>query len=229
MPGVLKSNKHFAASIFRYSYVLDRLNTNAQLVDFIERHPVPVMGGRQKLHLFVCTECCANGPVDYLEFGVFRGQSLAWWSDQNQNVRSRFFGFDTFEGLPENWQKLRHTMPAGTFSTDGQPPNLADTRISFVKGLFQDTLGNFLNEWQPRGTVVVHCDADLHSSTLFVLTKLNRILASGAIVIFDDFNCSTDVFRAFKDYVAAYRVPFRCLAASTPDYTELAIATGARY
>ena len=38
--------------------------------------------------------------INYLEFGVGRGNSLRWWTDNNTNPKSVFWGFDTYEGLP---------------------------------------------------------------------------------------------------------------------------------
>ena len=228
MRNLFKTKKHFAASIFRYSFHLDRLNTNAQLVAFIKAHPARLTGSRQELHKWVYSECCGDQPIEYLEFGVFRGESLAWWLELDKHPDSRFFGFDTFTGLPEDWRTLFRKWPSGTFDTEGDPPILDDRRARFVKGLFQDTLGQFLAEWQPRGTIIVHCDPDLYSSTLFVLTELDPILKTGAIIIFDDFNSSNDVFRAFKDYVSAYRLTFCCLAASDREYKQLAVAVGTK-
>ena len=44
-----------------------------------------------------------NSEIVYLEFGVAGGTSFKWWLNENKNDSSRFYGFDTFEGLPENW------------------------------------------------------------------------------------------------------------------------------
>jgi hypothetical protein len=67
-----------------------------------------------------------------------------------------------------------HTTPRGTFSTAHETPAVADGRISFVKGWFQNTLPDFLarGEAAYRAPVLVHYDADLYSSTQFILSLL---------------------------------------------------------
>lgn len=156
----------------------------------------PVFPNRHPLHEHV-GELCRNGPVTYLEFGVWRGETFNKWLTLNSDADSRFYGFDSFEGLPEDWEK---GQPRGTFSTEGQMPNSRDPRARFVKGWFQDTLYAFLESFQPVGQVVVHVDCDLYSSTLFVLTALDRHVPPGTIFIFDDFSSLRHEFAAWLDY-----------------------------
>jgi len=149
-------------------------------------------------------------PLDLWEFGVFRGESLFWWVENIHNPDSRFVGFDTFTGLPERW---RATEPEGAFNVYGKIPETNDSRCSFQAGLFQDTLLPFANRHDFSRRLVIHLDADLFTSTLFVLTTLARHLKSGDIIFFDNFICSLDEFRAFQHYVAAYRVQYEVLGA----------------
>lgn len=56
-------------------------------------------------------------------------------------------------------------------------------------------------------------DANLFSSTLFVLTTLATHFKSGDIIFFDNFICSLDEFRAFEDFVESFRVKYEVLGA----------------
>jgi hypothetical protein len=149
-------------------------------------------------------------PIDYWEFGVFRGESLFVWLDNISHPESRFVGFDTFTGLPERW---RATELEGAFNVYGRIPETNDQRCSFEVGLFQQTLVPFASHHDFSRRLVIHLDADLYSSTLFVLTTLARHFKHGDIIFFDNFICSTDEFRAFEDFVKAFRRKYEVLGA----------------
>src|SRR5215203_4484526 len=57
-----------------------------------------------------------SAPVTYLEFGVFEGYSIEYISRMYKDQNSRFYGFDSFTGLPEDWFK---TMGQGMFNVGG--------------------------------------------------------------------------------------------------------------
>jgi O-methyltransferase len=144
-------------------------------------------------------------PLDYLEFGVYRGRTMKIWTKLNPHPQSRFIGFDSFEGLPEDWSfAVGGGMKAGTFSLDGKAPQLDDPRVTLVKGLFQHTLPDFIRDYRPQKNVVVHMDADLYTSTLFCLAELHRALNT-PIVIFDEFDNLPHEYLAFRNYTTAYR------------------------
>src|SRR5581483_8062137 len=75
----------------------------------------------------------------YLEFGVFEGRSMRWWSQHLAQQDATLVGFDSFEGLPEDW---RPGLGTGHFST-GRIPQIDDARVSFQVGWFDDTLPKF--------------------------------------------------------------------------------------
>jgi hypothetical protein len=190
-----------AAAAFRgYSLRLDQINYNAALSQWLRNHEMKIFATRRDLHQHVNE--MIGGPVDYLEFGVYQGDSIKMWTEINMREESRFFGFDSFEGLPEAWGK---SMQSGDFNVGGRMPLTNDDRVSFVKGWFNDTLVPFLSAFKPRSPLVIHNDSDLYSSTLYLLTKLDPILVEGSVLIFDEFYSSLHEFRAFQDYISAYR------------------------
>jgi hypothetical protein len=122
-------------------------------------------------------------------------------TDRFTNADARFFGFDSFEGLPERWGGV----PAGEFSTGGAAPAIADPRVQFIHGWFQNTVPSFLAEHSFDNPVLVNFDADLYSSTLFLLTTLWHHVVEYDFV-FDEF-CGDEVV-AMRDFACAYPVEF---------------------
>jgi len=178
---------------------------------------------RYEMFAFLNSQILRNSPITYLEFGVFKGESIRKWAEINTNPESRFVGFDSFEGLPENWSVFFRVLDQASFDTEGKTPQIDDRRVTFVKGWFQNSLPIFLEDFRCFGRLVVHLDADLYSSTLYVLTRLHPLLVSGAILIFDEFNAVTHEFRAFRDYASAYRVHYEVLGSSGVALNQVAI------
>lgn len=176
------------------------------------------------LYQYLNHEIIGDAAIDYLEFGVYNGYSFKTWLALHSHPNSRFFGFDSFEGLPEDWQMFSQVLPKGTFDMGGTPPVVKDARATFIKGIFQESLPRFLKHFTPQNRLFIHCDADLYSSTLYVLTTLHPILAPGTILLFDQFSSVTHEFRAFRDYTQAFMRTYKVLGACEPFYAKVAIA-----
>lgn len=126
-----------------------------------------------------------SSDIMLLEFGVWKGDSMREFTRLNTSSQSLFYGFDSFEGLPEVWRGTG----VERFDVGGQVPNIDDPRVTFVKGWFRDTLPPLLDkiEREAEGKVVlIHFDADLYSSTLYLLFTLSQKLSS-YYFIFDEF------------------------------------------
>jgi O-methyltransferase len=192
-----------AATLYpRRLSIFDRLNSNVDFQAFVADAEPEASRFPNRLALYYwLNEYIHHEPVDYLEFGVAAGDSMRAWCDLNRNPESRFFGFDTFKGLPEDWTKNK---PTGTFGRGGIPPEIADERVSFIKGLFQSTLYDFLNQFTPQRRLVVHIDCDIYSGALFCLAVLDRIMVPGSLLIFDEFYDLQNEFAAFQDYSCSF-------------------------
>jgi O-methyltransferase len=203
---------HRLASIVfpRYSLRLDQLNYNALLNEWIsDNRSIRTCETTPDLFRFVQEQYFNAAPMDYLEFGVFTGESIAGHLQFNKHPTSRFYGFDSFEGLPENWDS---SMRATDFDVGGKVPQINDPRLRFVKGWFNETLVTFLSEFTPRARLLIYIDCDLYSSTLYCLTKLDEILIPGTVIIFDEFFSALHEFRAYRDYVRSYGRKLRPVA-----------------
>lgn len=134
-----------------------------------------------------------------LEFGVFRGESLNVIAKHRPVV-----GFDSFSGLPEDWTP-RH--PRGTFGLDEVPE--VDERAELVVGWFDDTLPQFLKDRSDASIDFVHLDADLYSSTKYVLSSIFDRMSPGCVLLFDEFipppdDLSGGEYRAWSESVAEF-------------------------
>lgn len=155
-----------------------------------------------------------DGPMRYMEFGVEAGRSFKWWVEHNKHPESSFDGFDTFTGLPENWNVFK----AGDMSVGGNFPDVKDSRATFHKGLFQDTLPAYLKTINDDRLRVFHMDADLYTSTLYVLTSAAPYLRKGDIILFDEFAVPRHEFLAFSEFVASYYIKLELIAAQNNYY-----------
>ena len=135
----------------------------------------------------------------FLEFGVWKGDSIRYFARLNSLAESRFYGFDSFEGLPSDWRG----MPAERFDVGGEVPRLDDERVTFVKGWFQESLPPLMPTLEREAAgraLIVHYDADLFSSTLFLLFTLGTRFKRYHF-IFDEF--SGHETRALFNYIEA--------------------------
>lgn len=147
--------------------------------------------------------------IYYIEFGVAQGRSFQWWINAIKSKDSRFVGFDTFKGLPEDWDYYKK----GDMSAGDSFPEIDDKRCRFFKGLFQETLPSFLTEFKTDLRKVIHLDADIYSSTLFALTMMGPYLNKDDILIFDEFNVPLHEFKAFTEFINSYYIKVKVIGA----------------
>jgi O-methyltransferase len=156
------------------------------------------------------TRNLATQSFDYFEFGVDDGESFRWWLQHLTNPSSRFFGFDSFEGLPEDWGKLKK----GSFSHNGNMPVITDSRAQLIKGWFADTVPVFLTDYHPANKKLILMDADLYSSTITVLKAIAPYLQAGDFIMFDEFFAPQHEFKAWIEFLHTHsEIKYRAIAA----------------
>jgi hypothetical protein len=130
---------------------------------------------------FIIERAKENDPLNkkfYLEFGVWQGTSINFFSRYVNTI----YGFDSFEGLREDWVGTGSTK--GRFNLNKKLPRLNKNVIP-VTGWVQDTLVPFLDKHKPEINFV-HLDMDTYESTKFVLTKIKPYLTKGCYIAFDE-------------------------------------------
>lgn len=128
----------------------------------------------------------------WLEFGVFLGESIYFFASRTKKI----YGFDSFQGLPEEWNAQN---PKGKFALRRIPK--MPHNVELVVGLFQETLPAFKKE----KVAFLHMDADLYSSTIFVLEQLNDYIVPGTIIVFDEFFDKDHEEKAAKEWIEKYK------------------------
>jgi hypothetical protein len=150
---------------------------------------------------------------DLTEFGVYRGSSLQSLIEKFRplGVIRRFYGFDSFQGLPPGDPEKDHAwFLAGGFqdgSKDAVRRRLQEAfgtidNVELVEGWYSKTLptmGDRIKE-----VAFARIDCDMYSSTVDVLNFLSGRLCDGAILYFDDWthDASTGETKAFFEFAA---------------------------
>ncbi|MEO0413476.1 MAG: class I SAM-dependent methyltransferase [Verrucomicrobiota bacterium] len=145
--------------------------------------------------------CLKQAQLDglILEFGVFKGTSITHIAKQ---VQCPVYGFDSFEGLPEDWT---HFQRKGRFSLEGNLPPVPPN-VELFKGWFDDSLPPFLAD-HPGDARLIHIDCDIYSSTKTVLTELTPRIKSGTVIVFDEYfnypGWQKHEHKAFMEFIEA--------------------------
>ncbi|MGE5797662.1 MAG: class I SAM-dependent methyltransferase [Ignavibacteria bacterium] len=173
---------------------------------------------RYELYDYILKHEVINGNIDYLEFGVANGNSFKWWLNRIKDEQSRFYGFDTFTGLPEKWGPYN----IGDMKPKAEVPEFHDKRSILINGLFQKSLNEFLNKYDLKRKKIIHMDADLYSSTSYVLHSLTPYIGRGDIIIFDEFNVPMHEFKAFSEWTKINYIEYEVIA-SVNNFFQVAI------
>lgn len=162
----------------------------------INKHPLLTGSNIQTFRIGI--DAAVNEGL-VMEFGVRFGSTIRQIAAL---VDQEVHGFDSFEGLPEQW----HDEPKGSYSTNGVMPSVPGN-VSLYAGWFEDTLPQFLENH--TGPVrFMNIDCDIYSSTKTVLDHLADRIVPGTVIVFDEYIGNEfwreDEFKAFREAVVQY-------------------------
>lgn len=198
--------KNYARNLY-YELQLRARNSSA---DYVEKH---MQDAIIFWHVADILEYCFRHLPEkglLLEFGVSGGKSTNIIAGLAGN--RELHGFDSFEGLPEDW--TGHLETRGAFGRGGKLPRV-HPNVRLHKGWFMESLPRFLAV-NDGPVAFVHIDCDLYSSTRDVLWLLADRLMPGTIIEFDEYfnyhNWQQHEFRAWQEFVSAFGVKYSYIA-----------------
>ncbi len=155
-----------------------------------------------------------------LEFGVAQGDSLRYIRE-NTHPDYKIFGFDSFEGLPEDW--IGTECKKGCFSTEGKIPDIND--VTFYKGWFEDSINKYIDDGA-KPISLLHVDCDLYSSTKTILDSLIQFIGPNTIIVFDEwyyncnYKCNDGEQKAFFEWVLKNEISFKFIVPNLVYYSD---------
>ena len=176
--------KILRADMYRELYDIDderKRQALARTAAFVDEHMMQARSVRAESALpakyQLLEEALDLAPTDglALEFGVASGDTLRRIAAR----RLPAHGFDSFEGLPEDW---RSGFEQGAFAQEMPKVNGAELHI----GWFEDSLPKFLTDHE-GSFAFVHLDADLYSSTVTIFTEAEDRFVPGTVLLFDEY------------------------------------------
>lgn len=148
-----------------------------------------------------------------LEFGVFKGTSINFFASRIPN--QHFFGFDSFEGLQEDWQGW--TLLKGAFDLKGELP-VVEKNVTLIKGWYDSTLEPFKKQHIQNNIKFIHIDCDTYEATKTVFQILQSNISAGTLILFDEYfgyrNWENGEFKALQEFISANKLHYTYLAFS---------------
>lgn len=189
---------------------------NEQACFFVEKYlsnAIPVSSDAEVLKF---GSDCVKVKGLFLELGVCTGKTINFIAALNPHQKT--YGFDSFEGLPEDWIRDDRVIRAGTFAFKN--PNLLPPvlhNVELIKGWFDDTLADFNNvHCSEEPIAFLHIDSDIYSSAATAFQILGDRIQSGTILVFDEFynypGYENHEFKAFQEFLSKSGLKARYLA-----------------
>jgi len=145
---------------------------------------------------------CSKMEGDYLEFGVWMGNSFvsAYHFAQKYGLKDMdFYAFDSFEGLPtlKGIDANESCFHKGQFSCSEEEfkrilkrKGVDLNKVKTIKGWYKDTLNDDTKQSLPlKKASIIWIDSDLYDSAVSVLDFITKYIQNGTLLIFDDWFC----------------------------------------
>ena len=196
--------------------IVARLHNRAieEATDYVSLHlddcPV-ILDDRDMMGHYVASQFIDLKSGTWLEFGVWTGTSINFFSEHLPQLT--FYGFDSGQGLPEDWSSGFPTM-RGTFNMHKTLPDV-NPNVELINGWFKDTIPQLVEHRSDDldKLVCLYIDSDLYSSCVTVLEGLQEYVKPGLLILFDEYlgfpNWRKGEHKAWKEFCSKYRIHYR--------------------
>lgn len=179
----------------------------------------PVFNSNMELFKY-CISHLSKKLIFPLEFGVYSGNTINKIAEC-AGADTVVYGFDSFEGLPEDW---RSDFKKGAFAREGLPK--VSGNVVLKKGWFEDTIPIFVSEEKPEDINFIHIDCDLYSSTKTIFEGLSDYFSDTVVIVFDEYfnypGWEFHEFKAFQEFIEGSDYEYEYLA-SVPKHQQVAV------
>lgn len=125
-----------------------------------------------------------NNDSMILEFGVWSGRTINYISS---NTNQKVYGFDSFEGLSNDWDRGDETskmFKKNHFNMMNKLPTV-NSNVFLIKGWFDNSLEPFLLN-QNKKIKFIHIDCDLYESTSCIFNLCYKYFDDKVFLVFDE-------------------------------------------
>lgn len=181
------------------------------MIDFgkAKKFNCPNFENRYNTYIRYCVEQ-PNIDGMWLEFGVCKGKSTTKIVEMMPDEYKPLYGFDSFEGLPEDWWSFHKK---GAFNVNGKVPIIEGTEM--IKGWFNETLPSFLKGHNENISLLI-VDCDIYSSTKDIFDFCGDRIKVGTVIMFDEYfnypKWEEHEHKAFMEFVERKNVKYEWLA-----------------
>lgn len=155
-------------------------------------------------------QIAASTPVgDFAELGVYRGgaaqylakvartRRLPWDHGGASDNQGDLYLFDTFTGIP--FKGVHDTHEVGDFDdTSYEAVRALIPDAIIVQGIFPESVEQ--SGINPKPFAFVHVDADQYESTVAATRYFPPLMASGGVIVFDDYGYLPGVTQALHEW-----------------------------
>ena len=196
-----------------HPYLGVRMNAYIDTVSYIQQNMKEAIVCKDRNDIITKSLKSSKSEGLVLELGVYKGATINHIASVLNNIGRKdkiIYGFDSFEGLAEDWKGTRTRK----FQLKLFKKPKFKNKIKIIEGWFKDSLPIFV-EGLNESISFLHIDCDIYESTRDVFANLAEKIEKGTIIVFDEyFNYpfwQNHEYKAFKEFVDEYSVEYKYL------------------